>query len=264
MKIIVCLKQVPDTAATIQVKPDGSGVETEGITHVINPYDEFALEEALRIKERIGEGEVTVITIGPLKAREALRIALAMGADKGVHLLDPAFEGGDSYVTAKALARAIHRLPYDLILCGKQAVDNDASQVGPALAELLGLPQASVITKLKIGDDRKKAVVHRQVEGASEVLEIPLPAVLTAQKGLNEPRYPSLKGIMGAKKKEIVELKPSDLGLSPGEVGRAGSKVKTLRFFSPPSRVQGRVLEGEPREQVSQLVKILREEAKVV
>ncbi|MBI5166557.1 MAG: electron transfer flavoprotein subunit beta/FixA family protein [candidate division NC10 bacterium] len=264
MKIIVCLKQVPDTAATIKVKPDGSGVETEGITYVINPYDEFALEEALRIKERLGEGEVTVITLGPPKAKEALRTALAMGADKGVHLSDPAFEGGDSYATAKALARAIQGLPYDLILCGKQAVDDDAAQVGPAMAELLGLPQACVITKLEIDANRKKAVVHRQIEGASEIMEVSLPAVFTAQKGLNEPRYPSLKGIMGAKKKEIAEHNPSSLGLSPEEVGLAGSKVKILKLSPPPSRATGKILEGEPREQASQLVKLLREEAKII
>ena len=265
MKIIVPIKQVPDTATRIRIRPDALGIESEGVTYIISPYDEFALEESLRIKEKLAQGEVVVITLGPAKAKEALRSALAMGADRAVHLIDPAFEAGDPMANARALAAAIKTMPFDLIFCGRQAIDDDSAQVGPMLAEFLGLPQVCLVMKVELAPDRKTATVHRQIEGALEVIEVPLPAVLTAQKGLNEPRYPSLKGIMGAKKKEIKDVSLADLGLPAAQVGLAGSHVRIAQMILPPPRPAGKVIEGaDVQEKVRTLVKLLREEAKAI
>lgn len=264
MNIIVCMKQVPDTEAQIRVKPDGSGIVDSDIKFVMNPYDEFGVEEALLLKEKFG-GTVTIVCLGPERAVEAIRTGLAMGADKAVHLDDPAFEGGDAFSTAKALATAIKGMECDLIFCGKQAIDDDLAQVGPALAEMLGIPQIVVVTKVEVSDDGKKAKVNRQIIGGEEIIEVPLPAVLTAQKGLNEPRYASLPGIMKAKKKEIKSVKVADLGLDPNDVGKAGAKTQILKMYSPPQREAGKIIEGETAEETApKLAKLLREEAKVI
>lgn len=262
MKIIVCVKQVPDTEASIKVKTGSTKIETEGVSMVVNPYDEYAVEEALRIKEKLGAGEVTIVSLGPAKTKETQRTCLAMGADKAVHLTDPAFEGLDGYGVALALAKAIKSMEFDLILCGKQAIDDDSAQVGPMLAELLDLPQAAVVTKLEIDGAAKKATAHRQIDGGTEILEMPLPAVITAQKGLNDPRYPSLKGIMSAKKKEITEINAAALGLPTEELGAARTKIVSMN--PPPMRTAGKVLQGEPAEVSAQVVKLLREEAKAI
>jgi len=264
MRIVVLVKQVPDTEAKIEIKPGTTGIVTETITYVVNPYDEYAVEEALRIKEKLGEGEVIVVGMGPDKATEALRTCLAMGADKAVHLKDDAFEGSDSYATALALSKALEGLSYDLVLCGKQAVDDDNAAVGIELAELLGIPHVAVVTKIEISDDRTGAVCHREVEGASEVVETPLPAVITAQKGLNEPRYASLKGIMTAKRKPIDVKDASSLGLSAEQVGVQGSKAKVTSMSPPPARPEGKIVPGEPADAASEVIKLLREEAKVI
>jgi electron transfer flavoprotein beta subunit len=261
MKIIVLVKQVPDTETKVQVKPGETNISADGVTYVINPYDEYAIEEALRIKEKKG-GEVTLVSLGWDKAGEALRTGLAMGADKAVHLNDPAFLGGDAYSTAFALAKAIQKMEYDLILCGKQGIDFDNHQVGVRVAELLGVPHVAVVTKLELQD--KSAVAHREIEGGSEIVEVPLPAVITCQKGLNEPRYASLKGIMQAKKKPLETKKPADLGVTPAEVGKAGAKLEVVSMFMPPERAAGRVVPGEPEEAAKEVVKLLRTEAKVV
>jgi electron transfer flavoprotein beta subunit len=264
MNIVVLVKQVPDTEAKIEIKPGTADIVTETITYVVNPYDEYAVEEALRIKEKRGEGEVTVVGIGPDKATEALRTCLAMGADKAVHLKDDAFDGADSYATALVLSKALEGLSYDLVLCGKQAVDDDNAAVGIELAVLLGLPHVAVVTKVEISDDKTKAVCHREVEGASEVVETPLPAVITAQKGLNEPRYASLKGIMTAKRKPIDTKDAAGLGLSPEQVGRQGSKLKVVTLSPPPARAEGKIVPGEPADAAREVAKLLREEAKVI
>lgn len=263
MNVIVCLKQVPDTETLIKIKPDGSGIVTDDIKYVMNPYCEFAVEEALRIKEKFG-GQAVLITMGPARAVEALRTGLAMGADRSIHLNDPAFEGADGFATAKALAEVIKKEPFDLILCGKQAVDDDLAQVGPSLAEFLDLPHVTLITKLEINAEQKKARVEREVEGGKEVVEVKLPAVFTCQKGLNEPRYASLPGIMKAKKKEVKPINLAALGLGADQVGAAGSKTKILRYIPPPSRPPGKIISGELADCVKNLVKLLREEAKVV
>ncbi len=232
---------------------------------MINVYDEYAVEEALKLKEKTGEGTITIVTLGPERAGESIRTALAMGTDKAVHLNDPAFFGGDASVTAKALARAIKGMTYDLIFCGLRAIDDDSFQVGHILAELLGLPSVMGIVKFELSADKKKATVHRQVEGGIEILEVTLPAIFGATKGLNEPRYPSLPGIMKAKKKELKPIKLADLGLSEGEVGKKGSQARVVKFSLPPLRQSGKIVQGEtPEEKAAKLAKLLREEAKVI
>lgn len=263
MKIIVCLKQVPDSEASIVIRPDGQGIEEKGLTYVMNPYDEYAVEEALRIKEKHG-GEVTVLTVGPPEMEKAMRSALAMGADTAVRLWDDAFVNSDSGVTAAILARGLEGIEHDLILCGKQAIDDDCAAVGPALAERLGLPQATVITELELDPEAGKARVHREVDGGTEVLDIALPALFTAQKGLNEPRYPSLRGMMAAKKVQIEVRDLAALGLAPDEVGEAGSKTRIVALLPPPQRPPGRIISGEVEEAVKELVRALREEARVL
>ena len=221
MKIVVLVKQVPDTATQVKVASDPRGIDATGITWIVSPYDEFAIEEALRIKEKRGQGEVVALTLGPDRAKEALRSCLAMGADRAIHVNDPAFEGADTLTAARVLAAVIRQEAPQLVLTGRQAIDDDMGAVGAQVAELLGWPCLSWIMEEAIGADGKTVRVGRQVEGGLEVFEVPLPCVLTAQKGLNEPRYPTLKGIMGAKKKEVKDLKAADLAERGGGTGAA-------------------------------------------
>jgi len=261
--IIVCIKQVPDTETQIKIDSSATDVVKDDIKWIMNPYDEFGVEEALRLKEKHG-GSVTVVSMGPKRATEAIRTALAMGADKGILLSDAAFENGDSFSTAKVLAAAIKDLPCDLIFCGQRAVDDDSAIAGAALAEYLGVPQVSVITKVEVGEDGALTAT-RPVEGGSLLIRAQLPCVLTAQKGLNEPRYASLPGIMKAKKKPLEEKSAADLGLDASAVGAAGSKTRVRKLTPPPTRKAGQIVEGETVEEKSaKLVKLLHDEAKVV
>jgi len=262
MNIIVFIKQVPDTATRIKIPPDGKNIDESDVTWIISPYDEYALEEALKIKEAKGTGKVTVVSVGPERAATSLRNALAMGADDAVHLLDPAFNGSDAFATAKILSASVKNRPYDILFFGKMGVGMDQSQVPAMVAELLNLPLVTQIAKLEIGD--AKAVVHREIEGATEKVECVLPAALAAEKGLNEPRYPSLKGIMAAKKKPLEVLNAAALELNPEEVGAQGSKVMLNSLSLPPGRQAGKILQGDPQEAVKQLVRLLHEEAKVI
>jgi electron transfer flavoprotein beta subunit len=262
MNIIVFIKQVPDTATRIKIAPDGKKIDEADITWIISPYDEYAIEEALKIKESKGTGKVTVVSLGPDRAATSLRNALAMGADEAIHLQDPAFEGSDTFGTAKILSAAVQNRPYDLLFFGKMGVGMDQSQVPAMVAELLNLPLVTQIAKLEIGEG--KAVVHREIEGATEKVECSLPAVLAAEKGLNEPRYPSLKGIMAAKKKPLEVLNAATLGVNPEEVGSQGSKVTLVSLALPPARQGGKILQGDAQETAAQLVKLLHEEAKVI
>ncbi len=262
MNSIVCLKEVPDTETRIQVR-DGKVVD-EGIQYVVNPYDEYALEEALKWQEQYG-GSVTLVSLGPERARESILKGLAMGADEVYHLSDEAFLGGDTYATAKALAAAIAKLGnYDVIFCGKQAVDDDSASVGIMLAELLDLPHVSVVSSLEIAEDAKSARAERDIEGGKEVVETPLPAVFTAQKGLNEPRYPSFRGIRQARSKPFTQWAVADVGLDAGEMGAAGARLQVVEILPPPDRPPGRIIEGEPAEAAKEVVRLLREEAKVI
>jgi len=262
MKIIVCVKQVIDTAARISIK-DGE-IDAAGSPRVMNPYDEFAVEEALRIKQRKPDSEITLISLGPESFREVLKTGLAMGADKAIHLSDPALENLDNLGVAEALARAIATLPCDLILCGRQAVDDDMAEVGPALAMLLNIAFVSVVTKLEFSGDCRQARITRQVEGGAEILEASLPFLVTCQKGLNEPRLPSLKGIMAARKKEIQALDAAAIGFDPATMGRAVNRIRQTELVLPPQRKKGRILEGPLKDTLPELVRLLREEEKVV
>ncbi len=256
MNIIACVKQVPDTETLIKVKPDGSGIIEDGIKWVMNPYDEFGVEEALRLKEKLG-GDVTIVCVGPARAMETIRTALAMGAEKGVHIDDPSLNNADAYTTAAALAAAIKGLPHDIIFCGQRAIDGDVGQVGSILAELLGIPSVTVVTKLEIADKKAKAI--KAIEGATVTVETSLPCVITAQKGLNEPRYASLPGIMKAKKKPVDVKNAGALGVT------ADPKAKVAKTIPPPARPPGKIIEGDdPALKAQTLVKLLREEAKVI
>jgi electron transfer flavoprotein beta subunit len=261
---VVCLKQVPDTETQIKIAQGGVSVVTDNIKWVMNPYDEYAVEEALRIKEKFG-GEVTVVGVGPKRVTESIRTALAMGADKGILVDDPSALGSDSLGVARILAAVIKDLDYNLVLCGKQGVDDDYGVVGSNLAELLGIPQVSVVVKLEVSGDGATIKALREVEGGSLVIEAPLPALVTAQKGLNEPRYASLPGIMKAKKKPLDVKTIADLGLDPAQVGEQGSKIKVVRLTAPAERTAGKIVEGEtPEEKAANLAKLLHEEAKVI
>jgi len=263
VRIIVCVKQVIDTGAALALK-EGK-VDTEGLPRVLNPYDEYAVEEAVRIREKAPEETtVTLMTLGPDNFKDTLRKGLAMGADQAVHLLDAAFEGLDCLGVATALSKAIGTLEYDLIFCGRQAVDDDMAQVGPAIAVLLGIPFITVVTDLKISDDRQQAEVTRQIEGGSEIIEAPLPLLITCQKGLNEPRLPSLKGIMAAKKKEITVLDAAAIGFDAKAMGAAANRIRETTLALPPARKKGIILEGAPEAACSQLVQALRDDAKVI
>jgi electron transfer flavoprotein beta subunit len=250
VKIAVCIKRVPDTESRIRIAADGVSIDEAGVKFILNPYDEYAVEEALQRREKAGAGEVVIVTLGGESAQETIRTALAMGADRGILLTAPRVPA-DGLATAKALAAELKGGGYDLILFGKMAVDDYNHQVGPMVAELLGVPCASAIVKLQI--DGGKAVAEREVEGGVEVVECALPAVFTADKGLNTPRYPALKGIMAAKKKPI-ETKPAALG-------PVRARVKSLG--SPPERKEGRIV-GEGAGAVTELVRLLRQEARVI
>jgi len=256
MKIVVCMKQTFDTEAKIAVDANGK-INKQGVSLIMNPYDEFAVEEGLRLKEKVG-GDVTVVTVAGPEGQDALRQALAMGADKAV-LVDPGLEEVDEFTTATILAKAISELEYDVLLGGFRAIDDGSAQVAGRVAEILGVPVVNVVTKLEIADG--KAVATSEIEGGSQTVEVALPAMFTAQKGLNEPRYPSMKGIMQAKKKPMEKKALGDLGL---DAGQAAPKVKALSYFLPSARAAGKIIHGEPADAARDLVKALREEAKVI
>lgn len=260
MKIAVLVKQVPDTAAQIQIKPDQSGIVPEGIKYVLSPYDEFGVEEALRLKEKLGEGEVAALTVGPERAIEMLRNCMAMGVDQAVRIWNTEIEKIDAFGTAILLSKKLESMKPDLIWCGRQAVDDDMGVVGGVVAEKLQMPFVSLVNKFELLEDKKTVRVTRQSEGGEEVIEVALPCVLSAQKGLNDPRYPSLAGMMKAKKKEIEEV--DALTLIPDIMQSVKSEM--VRLEPPPPRPPGRMLKGTPEEMVKELVRALREEAKVI
>ncbi len=263
MNIIVCIKQVPDTESLskVRINQETNTLVREGIPSIINPFDENAIEEALRLKEKYG-GRITVITMGPPQAEEALRKALAMGADEAVLLSDPAFAGADTLATSYTLAAAIKKVgQFDLILFGKQAIDGDTAQVGPGVAERLGLPQITYVRKVEIENSKVKA--ERTLEDAFEVVETELPAVLTVTKEMNEPRYSSMRGVLKAKKAEIPVWKATDLDLDGGRIGLDGSPTQVIKIFTPEAPGKGELLEGSVPEQVEVLVTKLRE-AKII
>ena len=250
MKIAVCIKRVPDSETRVKIAGDGKSLDEAGVKFVLNPYDEFAVEEALRRKEQAGAGEVAVLSLGPAAAQETIRTALAMGADRGI-LLQTDKIPADPFEAARVIAAELKSATWDLILFGRMAIDDYNHQVGPLVAELLNLPCVTAVAHLEI--EGAKGVAEREIEGGIEVVEFPLPAVLTADKGLNEPRYPALKGIMAAKKKPL-EVKP----VQPG----SGS-LEVAALTPPPERKEGKIV-GEGAAAVGELVRLLREEAKVL
>ena len=260
MEIIVLLKQVPTTESFIGIADDGVSIKTEDIKWVINPYDEYAVEEALRIRSAHG-GTVTIISAGPERSVEAIRTALAMGADKGILIKNPEADKYDGLGIARILAAALKNIKFDLIIAGQRAVDDDNFQVGTALAEFLSIPNISLVVKEEIADGKIRC--HRTVEGGTVVLEAPLPALFTTQKGLNEPRYASLPGIMKAKRKPLDIKSLSDIGIDASEIGEPRAKVLAMKL--PPEREGGRIIKGDSSQAIAaELVNALHEKAKVV
>jgi electron transfer flavoprotein beta subunit len=259
MNILVLVKQVPDTEAIIRAQSD-TELDIEN-KYALNFFDEFAVEEALRIKEKQGGGIVTVVTLGSKKAADALRRGIAMGADEAFQIEDPALEKADGYTTAKALATFIEGRDYDVILCGKQAIDDDAGAVGPALAQLLGIPHLTSIVELEIFADKREARAAREIEGGREIVACPLPALFSAQKGLNEPRIPQVAGVMKAMRAKFEKIDLKALGLSPED---AKPKTKILKFYPPQKRPPVKMIEEEFPKNVEALVKVLREQEKVI
>jgi len=262
MRIIVCVKQVIDTAARIEIKD--SNVDGTGLSRVLNPYDEFAVEEALKIRESKPDTNITLISLGPESFSDALRAGLAMGADKAVHLLDPAFDGLDSLTVSRLLGKAVESLGFDLIFCGRQSVDVDMAQIGPALAVYLKIPCVTVVTDLEFSENGSVAIATRQIEGGSEIIESPIPVLLTCQKGLNQPRLPSFKGIMAAKKKQIEIIDAGKLGFVPSVTINEASTAITAGLELPLSRNSVEIFDGPINDSVAKLVKALREKEKVV
>ena len=259
MNCIVCVTSVPDTASVIKIGPDGKNIEETGIKWIVSPFDEYALEEALQLTEAKG-GEVTAVTYGPARSEAALRDCLARGAHKAVHVIGGETTLGDSFTIAKVLAKALDGREYDLVLCGNMGVGTDCSQVGPMLAELLDIPHVTSITKLEVGDASLSA--GRDVEGGQEQVECSMPALITCQKGLNEPRYAALKGIMAAKRKPVDKIEVATLGID--EATDATYNVRSLEL--PPPKSEGTIIQGEddPAGAAAQLVNLLRSEAKAI
>lgn len=260
MDIIVCIKQVPDTAALhlVRINPKTNTLIREGAPSIINPFDENAIEEGIRLKEKYG-GVVTILSMGPPQVEKALRDALAMGGDRALLLSDRAFAGADTLATSYTLAEAIKKIgKFDLILFGKQAIDGDTAQVGPGVAECLGLPQITYVRKIEIENGKLRA--ERTLEDGFELVETKLPAIITVTKEINTPRYPSLKGILKAKKEEITIWGLKELGIDLNRVGLNGSPTQVIRIFSPEVRKKGEILHGTPEEIVDKLVTKLQEE----
>lgn len=256
MDIVVCIKQVPDTTE-VKINPETNTLIREGVPSIVNPFDENAVEAALQLKEKHG-GKVTVITMGPPQAAEALRTTIAMGADEAFLISDRAFAGSDTWATSYTLAQTIKKLgKFDLILCGKQAIDGDTAQVGPGIAEWLGIPQVTFVVKLEVNGTKLKA--ERLLEEVNEIVECPLPAVVTVVKQMNEPRMPSLKGMLRAKKMEIKTLTAKDIEADPNNIGLSGSPTNVVKIFTPPPKGGGEILTGEPEEIVDKLITKIKE-----
>ena len=261
MHTIVCIKQVPETTE-VKINPETNTLIREGVASIINPFDMYAIEEALRLKERFG-GKTTVITMGPPQATDALREALSMGIDEGILLSDRAFAGSDTWATSLALASAIDKIGnYDLVLCGKQASDGDTAQVGPGIAAHLDLPQATYVRKIDtvhLDTSPRIMVVERLLEEGYELIELSLPAMVTVVKEINEPRLPSLKGKMKARKAEIPTWTNSDLNVDINQIGLNGSPTQVVKIFTPPQKEGGKKYEGEPEDTVKQLVNDIKD-----
>ncbi len=264
MRIAVCIKQVLDTEARLEISPDGRWVDEEGLRFKINESDEYALEEALALTEKTG-GEVVVLSLGPERVTESLRKGLALGAARAVHLKDEAFLGGDAGATARALAAAIAKEEVDLVLTGSQSDDVGFGSTGSMIAGHLGWPHAWLVMGLEVEDGGGSAKVTREMEaGMNEVFRLQLPAVIEVQAGMNHPRYASLKGIMKAKRKPIASPAPAELDLSPESIGAAGSRLEILEVMLPASGEGAQIIEGDAATAARTLVEKLQKEARVL
>ncbi len=255
MRIIVCIKQVPDTAE-VRINPETGTLMREGVPSIVNPFDMHAIEAGLHVREKAG-GKVTVITMGPPQAESALRDAIAMGADEALLLSDKAFAGSDTWATSFTLSKAIEKLGADIIICGKQAIDGDTAQVGPETAEFLNIPHISYIRKIE--DVTESSIrVQRMMDEGYDIVEASLPVLLTVVRELNEPRMPSLKGKMAAKKAVIQKWNAADILASEDDLGMKGSPTQVKNIFTPEARSERKMLEGTPEEQVDSLLQELR------
>ncbi|HLX06269.1 MAG TPA: electron transfer flavoprotein subunit beta/FixA family protein [Thermoanaerobaculia bacterium] len=267
MRIAVCIKQVPNSEARLRLSRDGKWLDEEDLPFIVNESDEYALEEGLRLAERTG-GEVVAFSLGPPRVREALRKALALGAARAVHLADPAFAGGDALATGRALAAALAREPFDLVLTGSQSDDAGFGATGSVIAGQLGWPHVWLVMGVELepaaGTPVTAKVTREMESGINEVSRVTLPAVLEIQAGINHPRYASLKGIMQAKKKEIALATPADLGLDPAQLGAAGSRLEVLSVAFPTAGRGAQIIPGDAKTAAAVLVEKLRQEARVL
>lgn len=255
MNIIVCIKQVPNVSE-VRINPETNTLIREGVPSIINPYDLHAIEAALQIKEKLG-AKVTAITMGPPQAEDALREAIAMGVDDVRLISDRAFAGADTWATSYALYKAIEKLGYDIILCGKQAIDGDTAQVGPEVAELLGIPHIAYVRKIEYISD-KSIRVQRLMDDGYDIVESSLPVLLTVVKELNTPRLPSLRGMMAAKKAVITRMDLATIGAEAENVGLKGSPTQVKNIFAPQTKSDRKILQGSVEDQVEALIKELR------
>ena len=256
MNIIVCIKQVPETTE-VKINPETNTLIREGVKSIINPFDMYAIEEAVRLKEKFG-GKATVISMGPPQAEAALREAISMGIDEGILVCDRAFAGSDTWATSYTLTAAIKKIgAFDLIICGKQASDGDTAQVGPGISAHLDIPQVTYVKKIEEVKD-KSMRVERMMEEGYEVIETPLPALITVVKEINEPRLPSLKGMIKAKSAKLITWGQKDLNLDPQGIGLCGSPTQVVKIFTPPQRTGGQILNGERAEVAEKLIELLK------
>ncbi len=259
MDIVVCIKQVPDTTQEIKIDPKTNTLIREGVKSIINPFDMYAIEESVRLKEKYS-GKVTVISMGPPQAEEALREAISLGCDEAILITDKTLAGSDTFVTSYVLACAIQKLKnYDLIICGKQASDGDTAQVGPGVSAHLDIPQVTYVKKI---EEIKEGIARfqRMTEEGYEVIEVFLPALITVVKEINEPRLASLKGLIRAKQININRWTRKDLNLLPEDIGLKGSPTQVIKIFTPSRRLGGEILQGEVDQIIERLVEVLKRE----
>ena len=257
MHFVVCVKQVPDTTE-VRIDPETNTLIREGVESMVNPFDMYAIEEALRLKDKLG-GKVTALSMGPPQAEAALREVISMGVDEGILISDRALAGSDTWATSYTLAMAIRKIgDFNLILCGNQASDGDTGQVGPGIATHLDLPQITYVRKIEEIDE-KHLTAERLLEDGYEAIRAPLPCLLTVVKEINEPRFPTLKGKIAAKKAEVVMWRAEDIEADLSKIGLNGSPTRVVRIFTPPSRTSGEVLTGTPEKVVSELIERLKE-----
>jgi len=257
MNIIVCIKQVPNTT-DVKIDPVKNTLIREGVESIINPFDTYAIEEAVRLKERFS-GKVTVVTMGPLQAESALREAISLGCDEGILVSDRKFAGSDTWATSYTLSRAIKKIgAFDIILCGKQASDGDTAQVGPGISTHLDIPQVTYVKKIEEIKDNK-ARVERMTEEGYDVIETPIPCLFTVVKEINTPRLPSLKGMMRARSAKIIQWTAADINADPKNIGLDGSPTRVVKIFTPPPRKGGEILRGDAAEVSNKLTELLKD-----